>query len=408
MQKNYYSLIQNLNFLFIILFFPLLSPAQSYDIYVYDIKEGTTKKVTNLDNSGEYNASWAPNSKKIAHDVVGIPPYYQTIYVTDLQNGNSSQLTGAEGGNDAAWSPSGDKIAFDIWEYSNWYGWSQNLYTVPSGGGGRTLLRNFAGHASWNPENQNMFAYAHQYGYILTANTNSYSDNFIAYGNWPSWSPNGKYVAFNAQWPQTGIWVASVDALGVLQGQPTQLTTFGYGPTWKNNSKDIVFFGPGPTDFDVYTIPVAGGTPVKICGFPGINDYDAAYSNNGKFIAFSSFTNPPLTKTSGNGAGNINLPGKINSKNETGISLDQNFPNPFTAETKIGFSLSSASHVSINVFNNLGQKIKTLTNADYQAGHYSLTWNGRDESNKTLPTGMYLYQLRSGNTTQVKKMNLLR
>jgi flagellar hook assembly protein FlgD len=60
------------------------------------------------------------------------------------------------------------------------------------------------------------------------------------------------------------------------------------------------------------------------------------------------------------------------------------------------------------VYNTSGQKVKTLANADYKPGYYSFSWNGKDENNQTLPSGLYICQLQSGNNVQVKKMSLMR
>jgi dipeptidyl aminopeptidase/acylaminoacyl peptidase len=109
-------------------------------------------------------ASWSNNGKKIAHDLVGEPasPFDQSIFVTDVQTGTSTPLIGAEGGNDAAWSPDGGKIAFDdfhIFPYS--------IYSVPATGGSRTVLRYNAHHVSWNPDG-NKIAFDDNNGYIGT------------------------------------------------------------------------------------------------------------------------------------------------------------------------------------------------------------------------------------------------
>ena len=63
--------------------------AQSYDIYVFDIKTGTTKKITNISNAGDFNVTLSGNGKKIAHDVVGAAaaPFDQTIFITDVRSG---------------------------------------------------------------------------------------------------------------------------------------------------------------------------------------------------------------------------------------------------------------------------------------------------------------------------------
>src|SRR5437762_11818657 len=92
------------------------STAQSnYDIYVFDVKAGTTKRLAGTSNVSEWNASWSNNGKKIAHDFAA-PGTAQSIYITDVQTGVSTPLAGAETGNDAAWSPDGARIAFDNWQ----------------------------------------------------------------------------------------------------------------------------------------------------------------------------------------------------------------------------------------------------------------------------------------------------
>jgi len=279
---------------FCLLLFANKSEAQSiYDIYVFDVKTGTTKQLTHTNNGGEWNASWSNNGKKIAHDYS--LPSGQSIYITDVQTGVTTPLAGAETGNDPAWSPGGEKIAFDDWEdYYHIGWWTQNLYLVPANGGARSFFRFGAHHASWNPKG-NKIAFDDNNGYIATKDINTGLETFVTYyGDKPSWSPNGQYIAFDgASWIGGGIWIVKVDTLGYSQGLPVQLTTSGYGPTWKNNSKEIVFIDWPNVDPDLYSIPVTGGVSTKICGRVGgfdKGDYDPTYSNDGQFIAWSSYT----------------------------------------------------------------------------------------------------------------------
>jgi hypothetical protein len=129
-------------------------------------------------------------------------------------------------------------------------------------------------------------------------------------------------------------------------------------------------------------------------------DYDPAYSNNGQFIAWSSYTEASFTNK-------IEKPmTELSEKNS--FVLEQNAPNPFASETKINFRIVETSHVVMDVYNIAGQRVKTLVNGEYRPGYYSIGWNGKDENNKMLTSGLYLCQLRSGNNVQVKKMNLIR
>jgi len=382
-----------------------------YDIYVFDKKTGTTKQLTSTSNASEWNASWSNNGKKLAHDVTGSPaaPYDQSIFVTDVETGVSSPLTGAEGGNDAAWSPDGEKIAFDAWEdyyHINW--WTQNIYTLPANGGTRTLLRFNAHHASWNPKGDRI-AFDDNYGNIWTKDINTGYETFITWmGDRPSWSPNGQYIAFDgAWWIGGGVWVVKVDSSGIPQSWPVQVTTSGYGPTWSNNSKEIVYIDWPNGDPDLYTIAVAGGTPTRVCGrVSGFDkgDYDPAISNNGQFIAWSSYTDATFVNE-------INKPKKAlesPASEKNILILEQNFPNPFTTETKISFRVAKSSHIVLNVYNTSGQKVKTLADADYKAGYYTIGWNGKDENNQTLTSGLYVCQLQSGSSILFKKMSLMR
>lgn len=83
--------------------------------------------------------------------------------------------------------------------------------------------------------------------------------------------------------------------------------------------------------------------------------------------------------------------------------LHQNYPNPFNPETKISFQIPQSGHVRMDLLNVLGQRVQTVADGYYDAGHHILTIDG-----KNLQTGMYIYRLRSGRFTSMKKMALLR
>ncbi|MCK6623020.1 MAG: C25 family cysteine peptidase [Calditrichia bacterium] len=78
------------------------------------------------------------------------------------------------------------------------------------------------------------------------------------------------------------------------------------------------------------------------------------------------------------------------------ISLAQNYPNPFNPETAIPFSVSGSSRyrVRLEVFNLLGQKVRTLLNEIVLAGEYEARWDGRDQRGNPVASGLYIYRLR--------------
>ncbi len=87
--------------------------------------------------------------------------------------------------------------------------------------------------------------------------------------------------------------------------------------------------------------------------------------------------------------------------------LFQNYPNPFNPATSIPYYLPVGSEVKLEIFNVLGQKIKTLVDQRQQAGNYTVRWNGTADNGESVPGGVYFYRLKVKNFTQVKKMVLL-
>jgi len=85
------------------------------------------------------------------------------------------------------------------------------------------------------------------------------------------------------------------------------------------------------------------------------------------------------------------------------FTLFQNYPNPFNPETRIKYQVQRAGHVELNVYNALGQKVKTLVNEEKPSGTHSVTFDAAD-----LASGIYYYQLKADGFNAVKKMLLVR
>ncbi|HPN35457.1 MAG TPA: FG-GAP-like repeat-containing protein [bacterium] len=89
--------------------------------------------------------------------------------------------------------------------------------------------------------------------------------------------------------------------------------------------------------------------------------------------------------------------------------LEQNHPNPFNPTTTIRYQVFEASPVTLTIFNLRGERVQTLVNAEFKpAGSYSLSWNGKDQEGRSVPSGIYLYRLEAGGTQQVKKMTCMK
>ena len=86
-----------------------------------------------------------------------------------------------------------------------------------------------------------------------------------------------------------------------------------------------------------------------------------------------------------------------------------NYPNPFNPETNIAFSLPEDGVVQLDIYNIKGQKIKTLIQNEVTKGQHSIIWNGVDDNNKLVSSGVYFYKLNvNGKTQAVKKCLLLK
>lgn len=90
------------------------------------------------------------------------------------------------------------------------------------------------------------------------------------------------------------------------------------------------------------------------------------------------------------------------------FGLSRNFPNPFNGQTNIEFRVAAKSLIKLDVYNILGQKIKTLVNEEKQPGFYMADWNGKNNSGENVNSGIYFIKFDSGSFSQTKKMILLK
>ena len=91
------------------------------------------------------------------------------------------------------------------------------------------------------------------------------------------------------------------------------------------------------------------------------------------------------------------------------IKFLRNYPNPFNPETTIQFSLSEQSEVEIVIFNSKGEKIKNTVSGNYPTGTHYVLWNGKDERNNPVSSGIYFYNLNiDGKTIASNKMILMK
>ncbi|MBN2380627.1 aryl-sulfate sulfotransferase [candidate division WOR-3 bacterium] len=84
------------------------------------------------------------------------------------------------------------------------------------------------------------------------------------------------------------------------------------------------------------------------------------------------------------------------------------YPNPFTQSVNVVYQLGKSEHVEINVYNSLGQEVKTLINETKQTGKYETHWDGTDNHMRQLSSGVYFCRLQSGNFSETRRVVLCR
>lgn len=90
------------------------------------------------------------------------------------------------------------------------------------------------------------------------------------------------------------------------------------------------------------------------------------------------------------------------------FELHQNYPNPFNPGTEIEYTLKKTGHVTLHIYNVLGEKVKTLLDQDQPAGLYRIDWDGKNDDGKLVSSGIYLYKLEVNGFSEAKKMLLLK
>jgi hypothetical protein len=123
---------------------------------------------------------------------------------------------------------------------------------------------------------------------------------------------------------------------------------------------------------------------------PAVRD---GYTREYVFVSTGKYTEP--------GVGTVTEAGR-------GFALDANVPNPFNPRTTIRYSLASATHVDLAIYDVRGALVRRLVSEFQPAGEKSIEWNGVSQSGSPMASGVYFYRLETPEYTQTRKMILLK
>lgn len=99
-------------------------------------------------------------------------------------------------------------------------------------------------------------------------------------------------------------------------------------------------------------------------------------------------------------------PTGVETSPSVGLTLGQNFPNPFNPSTTIEYSLSQAGPVTLTIHDIRGRLVRTLVDGPLGAGRRSVSWDGRSDAGESLPSGVYLLRIQGGGEQQTRKLML--
>ena len=92
----------------------------------------------------------------------------------------------------------------------------------------------------------------------------------------------------------------------------------------------------------------------------------------------------------------------------TEFALHNNYPNPFNPITNILYDIPEVSDVTLEIYNVMGQRVRTLVDGSHEPGRYQITWNATNDFGQGLSSGMYIYRIQAGDFVSVKKLVLMK
>lgn len=248
--------------------------------------------------------AWSPDGKTIAFHSNRSGTWH--IYTIPATGGNVKQLTawpGTQGQPD--YSPDGSKIAFVFIPPGGQQWIDEEIGIMPAGGGSYINFTKTVGldwQPDWSPDGKKIaYGSAREHlnpPHIIQIYTQPYptgqAEKLFQWpldAQLPKWSPSGNEIAFDA-YTKMNTFAVDIFRISATGKNPINLTNtpdvIDNGPSWSPNGRYIAYSnGALQGNEDLYMIPRSGGAPIRLTDDPD-NDYAPAWSPDGKKIAFTS------------------------------------------------------------------------------------------------------------------------
>ena len=235
-------------------------------------------------------------------------------------------------------------------------------------------------------------------GIVCDGNSDPILINTILYNNT---APSGNQV--NITDGQSDPHFVYCDIQGGMEGFAGYGAGANYSGTYINNiDADPKFVDAASNDFGLSDSSGCIGAGEFTAKVAGVYYHPPTFDIMGNPRPSPSGSRPDIGACE-NPRGNPTDVRELDASIPTSYALEQNYPNPFNPSTTIRYGLSSRSHVTLTVFNMLGQEVAPLINGDMGAGYHEVKFDA-----SRLSSGVYMYRIQAGDFVQTRKLLLVR